>query len=142
MSQKANNKKINLYSDLNKQYDEKSIYIQNEFSFFDFDEQNLQYRQFEIESLADSLMNLKDAIILTSDDREVENIIDYSHSGEIFRNFKIKEGEVICESNIGNLQDQLLKFDKAIYHLVLSLQDNQLQRFLKRNLKIVIVLFI
>ena len=77
---------------------------------------------------------LKDAIILTSDDREVENIIDYSHSGEIFRNFKIKEGEVICESNIGNLQDQLLKFDKAIYHLVLSLQDNQLQRFLKRNL--------
>ena len=134
VSQKANNKKINLYSDLNKQYDEKSIYIQNEFSFFDFDEQNLQYRQFEIESLADSLMNLKDAIILTSDDREVENIIDYSHSGEIFRNFKIKEGEVICESNIGNLQDQLLKFDKAIYHLVLSLQDNQLQRFLKRNL--------
>ena len=73
-------------------------------------------------------------MILTSEDREVNKIINYSHSEEIFRNFKNKEGAIICQSNIGNLQGQLLKYDKAIYHLALSLQDNKLKRFLNKNL--------
>ena len=79
-------------------------------------------------------MDLKGVLILTSIDREVEEIIDFSHSEDIFRKYKNKEGAVIYQSNIGNLQSQLLKFDKAIYHLALSLEDNKLKKFLNKNL--------
>ena len=40
----------------------------------------------------------------------------------------------MCQSNIGNLQSQLLKYDKAIYHLALSLQNIELKKFLSLNL--------
>ena len=128
------NKEINPYEDFNNKYDEESNYIEKEFSFYDFDELLLQYRPLEIEQLVESLINLKSALITTSSDREVEQLIDYSNSENIFRTFKNKEGSNICHSNIGNLQTQLLKFDKAIYHIALSLQDNKLKRFLIRNL--------
>ena len=125
---------INIYSDFNEKYDEESNYIEKEISFYDFDEQLLRYRPLEMELLIKSLMDLKGALILTSIDREVEEIIDFSHSEDIFRKYKNKEGAVICQSNIGNLQSQLLKFDKAIYHLALSLEDNKLKKFLNKNL--------
>ena len=79
-------------------------------------------------------MDLKEAMIFTSQDREVKNIINYFYSENVFRNFQNKEGAIICQSNIGNLQSQLLKYDKAIYHLSLSLQDSQLKKFLNQNL--------
>ena len=53
-----------------------------------------------MELLIKSLMDLKGALILTSIDREVEEIIDFSHSEDIFRKYKNKEGAVICQSNI------------------------------------------
>ena len=124
----------NLFDEFNKNYDEESEYIDKEKTFYDFDEQLLEFRSLEIERLIKSLMELKSALIITSEDREKEQIIDYSYSEDIFRNLKNKEGANICQSNIGNLQGQLLKFDKAIYHLALSLQDNKLIRFLSRNL--------
>ena len=127
-----NNK--NLFSDFDKKYDEESNYIEKEFRFYDFDEQLLQFRPLEIESLVETLMNLKGALYLTSGDRKVEKIIDYSNSERIFRSFKNKEGAVICQSNIGNLQSQLMEYDKAIYHLALSLQDNKLKKFIEKNL--------
>ena len=80
------------------------------------------------------LIDLKGALIITSTEQQVEQIINYSNSEEIFRSFKNKEGASICQSNIGNLQSQLLKFDKAIFHLASSLQDNKLKRFLNRAL--------
>ena len=129
-----NKEKINPYDDFNEKYEEESNYIEKEINFYDFDEQLLQYRPLEIENLVKLLIDLKGALILTSSDRQVEQIIDYSYSEKIFRSFKNKEGAVICQSNIGNLQSQLLKFDKAIYHLALSLQDNKLKKFLNRNL--------
>ena len=125
---------INPYDEFDKKYDEESNYIEKEYNFYDFDDQLLQYRSLEIERLVKSLMDLKGALYLTSHDREVGQIIDYSSSEEIFKNFKIQEGAIICESNIGNLQGQLLKFDKAIYHLVLSIQDNNLKRFISKGL--------
>ena len=127
-----NNK--NKYSDFNKIYDEESNYIEKEFNFYDFDDQSLQYRPLEIENLLTLLLNLKSAILLTSKDREVKQIIDYSFTDKIFRNINNKEGATICQSNIGNMQSQLLKFDKAIYHLALSLQDNKLKKFIDQNL--------
>ena len=133
-SKNSTNEHINPYDGFNKKYDEESNYIQKEVSFYDFDDQLLQYRPLEIENLVKSLIDLKSALILTSSDKEVAEIIDYSCSEQIFRNFKNKEGVHICQSNIGNLQSQLLKFDKAIYHLALSLEDNKLKRFLNRNL--------
>ena len=126
--------KINQYSEFNKKYDEESNNIEKEFNYYDYDDQLLQYRPLEIENLVKSLMNLKGALLLTSSDREIEQIIDYSCSEEIFRKFKNEEGAIICQSNIGNLQSQLLKFDKSIYHLALSLQDNKLNKFLSRSL--------
>ena len=125
---------ISINSDFNEKYDEESNYIEKEISFYDFDEQLLRYRPLEMELLIKSLMDLKGALILTSIDREVEEIIDFSHSEDIFRKYKNKEGAVICQSNIGNLQSQLLKFDKAIYHLALPLEDNKLKKFLNKNL--------
>ena len=74
------------------------------------------------------------AINLTSSERDLYNIVDYSISEEIFRNNKKNDGVEVCQSNIGNLESQLLKFDKAIYHLALSLQDNKLKKFLSKNL--------
>ena len=121
--------------DFNKKYDEESNYIDKENRFYDFNEQFLEYRSLEAENLAKSLLDLKSAIILTSRDRKVEDIIDYSNSEKTFSIFKNKEGAIICQSNIGNLQSQLLKFDKAIYHLALSLQDNKLLKFLSQNLR-------
>ena len=126
--------KIKQFSDFNKKYDEENDFIEKEIDFYDFDELLLQYRCSEIENLVNSLMDLKSSMILTSKDRELEKIIDYSFSESIFRNFKNKEGAIICQSNIGNLQSQLLEFDKAIYHLAMTLQDNDLRRFLSQNL--------
>ena len=71
---------------------------------------------------------------MTSSDQTKEHIIDYSNSENIFRNFKNKERETICESNIGNLQSQLLNYENAIYHLASSLQDNKLKKFLNKAL--------
>ena len=133
-TEKLSSENINSYDDFNKKYDEETNYIENEYNFYDFDDQLLQYRSLEMERLIKSLIDLKDALILTSQDREVEEIINYSHTEEIFKNFKNKKGAIICESNIGNLQGQLLKFDKAIYHLALSIQDNKLKRFINRNI--------
>ena len=127
-------KPTNKNDDFNKQYDEESDYIKKEYNFYDFDEQLLQYRPLEIENLTKSLLDIKSTLIFTSADRQLDHIIDYSNSEKIFRTFRNQEGTLICQSNIGNLQSQLLKFDKAIFHLALSLQDNQLQKFLNRNL--------
>ena len=117
-----------------KQYDLDNDMIEKEFNFYDFDEELLQYRPIEIDNLVQSLINLKSVLILTSTDNEVENIIDYSNSEYIFNNFKNKEGSRMCQSNIGNLQSQLLKYDKAIYHLALSLHNVELKKFLSMDL--------
>ena len=126
--------KIKSFLDISKIYDEENDFIEKELDFYDFDEQLLQYRCKEINYLINTLLDLKGAMILTSKDRKLESIINYSYSEATFRNFKNKEGAIICQSNIGNLQCQLLKFDKAIYHLALSLQDNKLKKFLSKNL--------
>ena len=125
---------INQKKDYNKIFDKENEYIEKEINFYDFDEELLQYRPLEIDHLVKVLLDLKGALLLTSNDHQVEEIINYSHSEEIFRNFKNKEGATICQSNIGNLQSQLLKFDKAIYHLALSLEDDKLKRFLSKTL--------
>ncbi len=119
---------------LNKKYDEENNYIEKEFNFYDFDEQLLQYRSLEMQNLMNSLMNIRKAVILTSEDRETKKIINYSNSENTFMHYKIKKGTNICQSNIGNLQSQLLKYDKAIYHLVISLQDNNLKKYIIKNL--------
>ena len=120
--------------DFNKEYDKESEYIDKENNFYNFDDQLLQFRSLEIERLIKSLFNLKSAFILTSEDREVKEIIDYSFSEEIFRKINNKEGYIICQSNIGNLEGQLMEYDKAIYHLCLSLLDTKLKRFLNSNI--------
>ena len=120
-----NNELINPKIDYNKKFDEESEFIEKESNFYDFDEQLLQFRPLEINRLVKALIDLKGALILTLSDQPVENIIKYSNSEDIFRNFKNKEGATICQSNIGNLKSQLLKYDNAIYNLANSLQVNK-----------------
>ena len=129
-----NGEMINPKINYDKQYDLDGDMIEKEINFYDFDEELLQYRPIEIDRLVQSLLNLKSALILTSSDHEVEHIINYSNSEYIFNNFKNKEGSRMCQSNIGNLQSQLLKYDKAIYHLALSLQNVELKKFLSLTL--------
>ena len=112
-----------------KKYDSDGNMIEKELNFYDFDEELLQYRPVEIDNLVQSLLNLKGALMLTSKNQEVENIIGYTNSEYTFSNFKNKSGKLICQSNIGNLQSRLLKYDKAIYHLSLSLQCVDLKKF-------------
>ena len=128
------NELINPKVDYNQKFDEESEFIEKESNFYDFDEQLLQFRPLEIDRLVKALIDLKSALILTSLDQPVEQIIDYSNSEDIFRIFKNKEGTTICQSNIGNLQSQLKKYDNAIYHLAISLQDNRLKKFLSKNI--------
>ena len=136
-----NNNNINLdeeYIDSNinyeKKYDSDVAMIEKELNFYDFDEELLQYRSLEVNNLVQSLINLKGALILTSKSQEVEKIIGYTNSEYTFNNFKNKSGSRMCQSNIGNLQSRLAKYDKAIYHLALSLQNVQLKKFLSSNL--------
>ena len=129
-----NDELINAKVDYNQKFDEESEFIEKEATFYDFDEQLLQFRPLEIDRLVKALIDLKGALTLTSSDQPVEQIIDYSSSEDIFMNFKNKEGATICESNIGNLQSQLMKYDNAIYHLAVSLEDNKLKRYLSRSL--------
>ena len=125
---------INNNKDYNKIYDEESKYIEKEYNFYDFDDALLQYRPYEINNLVNKLLDIKKVLKLTSSDQNIERIIDYSYSESIFKNYKNIKGSSISQSNIGNLQIRLLKYDKAIYHLALSLQDNNIQKFLKQNL--------
>ena len=129
-----NGKLVNPKIKYDKKYDLENDIIEKELNFYDFDEELLQYRPIEIDRLAKSLLNLKNALLLTSSDHEVDHIIDYSNCEYIFNNFKIEEGSRMCQSNIGNLQSQLLKYDKAIYHLALSLQNIELKKFLSQTL--------
>ena len=125
-----NNSKNDYYNKFNNENE----FFENESNFFHFNEELLQYRPLEIENLVQALIELKDSLILTSSDQQVDVIINYSNSGQIFKKYKNNEGNTICESNIGNLQSQLLKYDKAIFHLVNSLEDNKLKKFLYRTL--------
>ena len=59
------------YFELYKKYDEESDFIEKEISFYDFNEQLLQYRPLEIENLMKPIMNIRKAFILTSKDRDI-----------------------------------------------------------------------
>ena len=117
------------------QFDKGSEKIENEFSFYDFNEEFLQYRPLEINQLEKSLLDLKNSLLLTSKDNKPDKIIDYSKSEEIFSNFKNSNGIKICQSNIGNLLSQLQKYNEAIYHLVLSIQSPYLKKYLSKSIK-------
>ena len=129
-----NEENVNISNDWNNIYDKESNNIENEYKFYDFDEALLQYCHLEVDYIIKLLLDFKGAYLLTSSDQNIEQIVDYSYSENIFKNHKniIRAG--ICQSNIGNLYIRLLKFDKAIYHLAISLQDKKLQKFLRQSL--------
>ena len=109
--------------------------IEKELHFYEFDEELLQFRPKEINSLVKILLNLKEVFLLTSkNDLDSQKLINFSKSENIFYNVKNKEGSYLCQSNIGNLLSQNLNYDKAIYHLCISLQDPKLKKFLSKNI--------
>ena len=112
------------------QFDKGCEKLENEFSFYDFNEEFLQYRPIEINQLEKSLLDLKNSLLLTSKDNNPDKINDYSKSEEILSNFRNKGAIKICQSNIGNLLSQLHKYNEAIYHLVLSIQNPYLKKYL------------
>ena len=108
--------------------------LEKENHFFGFDEKLLQYRPKEINNLVKILLELKNILLLTSTNGKCEKIINYSTGESVFYTIKNREGIYICQSNIGNLEFQILNYDKAIYHLCLSLQNPKLKRFLGNTL--------
>ena len=120
--------------ELHKKYDEESEYIEKEINFYNFNETLLQNRPLEIDRLIKSLIDLKQAILLTSYDQEIDKIVSYSNSSGVFNDYKNKNAMTLCQSNIGNLQIQLHEYDKSINHLALSLEDNKLKKYLSKNL--------
>ena len=85
-----NEKEIkNIYNNFNKVYEEESNFIDKEINFYDLDDGLLQYRPLEIENLVKAIFDIKKAFTLTSSDQNIENIIHYSYSEEIFKNLKI-----------------------------------------------------
>ena len=113
---------------------EENDFIEDEINFYNFNEELLQFRAYEIDNITKALFDLKGALILTSSDQSTNQIINYCISESIFYSCRINEGATLCQSNIGNLESQLMKYDNAIYHLATSLQDDNLKRFLGRNL--------
>ena len=120
---------IRKFYDFNKKFDEESDYIDKENKFYNFDEQLLRYRPIEINNLVESLLNLKNALILTSEDRHFNQIIDYSYSESIFKNLKLKEGSIICQSNVGKRKNNKL-VEKQI--------NNSKEEFSKKTIGILI----
>ena len=109
--------------------------IEKELHFYDFDEELLQFRPKEINSIFKILLNLKEVFLLTSkNDLDSQKLINFAKSENIFYNVKNKEGSYLCQSNLGNLLNQNLNYDKAIYHLCKSLQDPKLKKFLSKNI--------
>ena len=117
------------------QFNEGCEKLEKELSFYDFNEEFLQYRPVEINQLEKSLLDLKNSLLLTSKDNKPDKIIEYSNSEAIFSNFKNKGGIGICQSNIGNLLSQLHIYNEAIYHLVLSIQSPFLKKFLGKSIQ-------
>ena len=124
---------INIINFENK-FQEETEYIDKEMSFYNYDQNLLLNRPSDIDNLITSMIDLKQALALSSTEQKKEKIINYSNSGKIFDNCRNNEAMDICQSNIGNLEIQLHKYDKAIYHLVISLQDIKLKKFLGKAL--------
>ena len=70
---------INPKIDYNKKYDRESEYIEKEINFYDYDEELLQYRPLEIDRLVKVLLNLKGALLVTSSNNQIKEIINYSY---------------------------------------------------------------
>ena len=116
------------------EYNKESENLRNELDYYNFNEELLQYRCYEVDELGKALLNFKQSLLLTSHDNTPDKIADYSKSEEIFANYKNYVGMYCCRSNIGNLLSQLINYDKAIYHFALSLDSLKLKKYLEKAL--------
>ena len=116
------------------EYNKESENLRNELDYYNFNEELLQYRCYEVDELGKALLNFKQSLLLTSHDNTPDKIADYSKSEEIFANYKNYSGMNCCQSNIGNLLNQLINYDKAIYHFALSLGSSKLKKYLEKAL--------
>ena len=71
------------------------------------------------------LISLKKLIKNTVINYDTQNILDLIFAREEFKNSSNDSGVLFCDSNIGNLSLKAEKYDKAIYHLSLSLSENE-----------------
>ena len=90
-------------------------------------EENLQFDEQprEVNSLLTQLISLKKLIKNTVINYDTQNILDLIFAREEFKKSKNDSGVLFCDSNIGNLSLKAKKYDKAIFHLVLSLTDTE-----------------
>ena len=121
---------------IKKEYYDQCQNYENEINYYDFNEEFLQYRPAEVNELVNLLLNLKEAYsIATKKSNNLQNIISYSKAKDVFEDFKKIPEKSVCDSNMGNLLSQLYKYDKAIYHLVSSLQQVKLRKYLSKVIK-------
>jgi hypothetical protein len=83
-------------------------------------------RSAEMDKLYDILLKLKHVLAFTTNSKLVYDksaLINYVNAKYTFNEVSNFKGKTVCDSNVGNLAIKFHKYDKAIFHLIDSLED-------------------
>jgi len=92
----------------------------------DENDELLDLRSKEIQDLLDKLLRLKNVINFTTNPitEDNETVLSLIYSKYTFVDVQNDKGRLVCDSNLGNINLKLEKYDKAIFHLLESIQNN------------------
>jgi hypothetical protein len=80
----------------------------------------------EMDKLYDILLKLKHVLSFTSNSKIIydkSSLINYVNAKYTFNEVSNFNGKTVCDSNVGNLTMKFKKYDKAIFHLMETLED-------------------
>ena len=93
----------------------------------DNEEEILDVRSEEIDNLFNIFIKLRNALSFTSNNKKINDkssLINYINAKYTFSEVKNIKGLYLCDSNLGNLVMKCHKYDKAIFHLLDSINYN------------------
>ena len=91
------------------------------------DEETLDVRSAEINELFNILLKLKNVLTFTSNTKVIQDksaLINYVNAKYTFNEVSNFKGRNLCDSNVGNLAMKCKKYDKAIFHLLEAIKEN------------------
>ena len=102
------------------------------------DEDSNEIRSAEMNELFEVLLQLKNVLSFTTNSSNASDnlcFLNYLHAKYTFSQVNNIRGKTICDSNVGNLSIRLEKYDKAVFHLIESLpEENKIMlRSVKKN---------
>lgn len=127
-SSKNSKNKINKANDYSKKIELNNNSELVSFNNLDDDdyEDYIGTRSKDIENLFNKLINLKKVVSFTQDTSlniENESILNFLFARHTFKEVNNLKAKFLCDSNVGNLAIKCKKYDKAIFHLLESLND-------------------